>query len=296
MRSNQSRYRDIHSPTRSIHGQGLQFDGGQQPLVQPQHSRRFRPAAAHCAAGQCYCRSSVTDGASCWLRRFGCGYRRPQAGLQGHSDWCGRQAGGTGRLHRHRHRCVGRTRWCARQHARVQVRRVQQRGRPGRPDGYAPRRRRVFPVRGQFNPGPDRHQPRIHRRRPAARGRLQQHERREGEEVAERPWPVSLRGRAEGWQLADGEAIPPCAALHDGRAVHRSRPCCRPRDDENRCRPGRTHRAGHAEQLRQQPDALGHLPVGRRKLDGLLWQWRQTHRPPETLGCPQGRSLSMGQV
>lgn len=51
-----------------------------------------------------------------------------------------------------------------------------------------------FPVRGQFNPGPDRHQPRIHRRRPAARGRLQQHQRREGEEVAKRPRPVGQPG------------------------------------------------------------------------------------------------------
>lgn len=67
-------------------------------------------------------------------------------------------------------------------------------------------------------------------------------------------------------------------------------------DDENRCRSGRTHRAGHTEQLRQQPDAVGNLPVGRRKLDGLLWPWRQTHRPPETLGRPQGRGLPMGQV
>ena len=79
-------------------------------------------------------------------------------------------------------------------------------------------------------------------------------------------------------------------------AVRRAGPGRQPPPDADRGRPDRAHRAGHAEQLRQQPDALGHLPRARRT--GWATSAMATGRTPtpSALGRAPGQRLWLGQV
>jgi secreted PhoX family phosphatase len=94
--------------------------------------------------------------------------------------------------------------------------------------------------------------------------------------------------RKAGQQLADGAPVALRAALHAASPFGGQGPGRRPPADAHRGRPGGPHGAGHAEQLRQRQDALGHLPVGRGELGLLLRGRRQPHRRPAPLGPAQG--------
>ena len=73
-----------------------------------------------------------------------------------------------------------------------------------------------------------------------------------------------------------------------------SGPAAGHRADEDCRRPERAPGAGHAEQLRQRHDALGHLPVGRGELGLLLQRRREDGGRPDPLGPAQGRLLPLG--
>ena len=72
-------------------------------------------------------------------------------------------------------------------------------------------------------------------------------------------------------------------AVCDRRALRR------PSDDEDRGRCRRQAGAGHVQQLRQQQDTLGHLPLRRRKLHGLFQRRRQPVGARTALGHEKGR-------
>ncbi len=116
--------------------------------------------------------------------------------------------------------------------ARVQARREQHRSRAGAAVGHAQRRHRVLPVPRPREPsGPDRPEPRVHRRRPAVPRRQGRLERREDGQVPGGP----RRRRHRGVQAPRPVAGAPALVLrspHHGVDAHRHR---RPRRRATPC-------------------------------------------------------------
>ncbi len=241
-RGGRIRHHRLHLLAEPDHGQGLRHDGRFQPQRQRGHPPRVRPGAAHLAA-----------------RRLGhagrraCGRRGwpavPAPATRGGPLLGFKRVPVTDKdtlvvpdgLQRRGHRRLGRTGGHARQHAGVEARCQQQRRRPGGADGHAPRRHPLLPDRWQQHARPAGHEPRVHRRRPAAHRRHEAVERREDAEVAGRARRGGDRGRVQGRRVADGAAVDIRTALHRLFALRRQRPRRRPCADEDRRRPERAH-------------------------------------------------------
>ena len=207
--SNRSANADIHtvsSPARRVLLQGGLSALGATLLVAV--ARRLRQHRGHRAADRFQQRSSDRQGHACRACR----------------------------LRGHRHRRMGRAGGHRRQHAGMASRHGQQCRRPGGADGYAPRRHPLLPIGRQQHARLARDEPRVHRRRPVAQRWHGQLDRREDAQVAGRTRRGGDRGCTAGRCVADGQAVPLCAALHRLLAIRGAGAGRRACADEDRCR------------------------------------------------------------
>ena len=156
-----------------------------------------------------------------------------------------------------------------------------------------------FPLpagQSRLDPRAARHQPRVHRRRPAPPGRHADVDRREGAEVAGGARDLGDRGADGRRPLARDPAVALRAPGHRGDADGDHRAGRRARVDADRRRSGRPHRARHDEQLRDGLHPVGDLPDLRGERPVLLRQpLRQRARAPAALRrSPSGAAGTAG--